>query len=159
MATVASEHHLSEKSLNWLQESIQINIDSRDGFKEAAEQLKDKHSTIESLFHRLAGERAMQASELQAMVASHAKEPEHSGSVSAAAHRVWTDLRSALGGGEHAVLAEAERGEDRIKGKYEQAIRELAGCGCIPTLHRQYAAVKVSHDTVRDLRDRCKKPK
>jgi uncharacterized protein (TIGR02284 family) len=54
-------------------------------------------------------------------------------------------------------LSESERGEDHIKKKYEQALRELAGCMCTGTLQRHYAAVKASHDTFRDMRDRYKK--
>lgn len=146
-------HHLSDKSISWLQALIEINIDSHDGFKEAADKLQENGSPFVEMFRNLSHEREMQASELQAMVASNAEKPEDSGSVAAAAHRTWMDLRSALGGGEHAVLAEAERGEDHIKAKYEEAIRELAGCTCVPTLQRHYSAVKASHDKVRDLRD------
>jgi uncharacterized protein (TIGR02284 family) len=145
-----------EKSINWLQELIQVNLDSRDGFKEAADHLKEKHSTLEAMFRRLSNERADQASELQALVAHNAKTPEKSGSVSAAAHRAWMDIRSALGGGEHAILSEAERGEDHIKNKYEEALIDLGACVCAGALRRQYAAVKASHDAVRELRDRSK---
>jgi uncharacterized protein (TIGR02284 family) len=66
------------------------------------------------------------------------------------------DLRSAFGGGEHAILSEAERGEDHIKAKYEEAIKDLKGCTCVTILGRQYSTVVASHDAVRDLRDRHK---
>jgi uncharacterized protein (TIGR02284 family) len=148
--------NLPEKSINWLQDLTQINIDSRDGFKVAADHLKENHSTLEAMFRRLSNERADQANELQAMVAHNAKTPEKSGSVSAAAHRAWMDIRSALGGGEHAILSEAERGEDHIKNKYEEALQDLGGCICADALRRHYAAVKASHDAVRTLRDRSK---
>jgi uncharacterized protein (TIGR02284 family) len=145
--------NLPAKSINWLQDLIQTNIDSRDGFEEGANELKGKNSSLEHLFHNMAAERAAHASELQAMVASNAEQPERSGSVSAAAHRAWMDIRSALGGGEYAILSEAERGEDHIKEKYEAALKDLASCSCTATLRRQYAAIKASHDAVRDLRD------
>jgi uncharacterized protein (TIGR02284 family) len=145
--------NLPEKSVNWLQDLIQINIDSRDGFKGAAEHLKEKHSTLEAMFRGLANERDNQARELQTLVAKNAEKPQKSGSASAAVHRAWMDLRSAFGGGEHAILSEAERGEDHIKAKYEEAIKDLKGCTCVSVLSRQYSAVVASHDTVRDLRD------
>jgi uncharacterized protein (TIGR02284 family) len=148
--------NLPGKSINWLQDLIQVNIDSRDGFKDAAEHLKENHSTLEAMFRRLSNERADQADELQAMVAHNATTPTKSGSVSAAAHRAWMDMRSALGGGEPAILSEAERGEDHIKAKYEEAIADLKGCACVSTLHRQHSAVVASHDTVRNFRDRHK---
>jgi uncharacterized protein (TIGR02284 family) len=148
--------NLPEKSISWLQDLIQINLDSRDGFKGAAEHLKEKHSTLEAIFRRLASERDGQAKELQTLVARNAEKPQKSGSASAAVHRAWMDLRSAFGGGEHAILSEAERGEDHIKGKYEEAVKDLKGCTCVTILRRQYSAVVASHDAVRDLRDRHK---
>jgi uncharacterized protein (TIGR02284 family) len=148
--------NLPEKSISWLQDLIQINLDSRDGFKGAAEHLKEKHSTLEAMFRRLANERDSQAKELQTLVATNAEKPQKSGSASAAVHRAWMDLRSAFGGGEHAILSEAERGEDHIKAKYEEAIKDLKGCTCASVLSRQRSAVVASHDTIRDLRDRHK---
>jgi len=145
--------NLPQKSIDWLQDIIQINIDSRDGFKEAADNLKGKDPALEATFRQLSTDRGEQAHELQSMVASNAEKPTKSGSVAASAHRTWMDMRTALGGGVQAVLSEAERGEDYIKGKYESAMKDLAGCGCCSTLQEHYTAVKSSHDKVRDLRD------
>jgi hypothetical protein len=36
----ANTLNLPEKSIDWLQDLIQLNIDSRDGFKEAADELE-----------------------------------------------------------------------------------------------------------------------
>lgn len=154
--TTAQIHKLNlpEKSIDWLQDLIQLNLDSRDGFAEAADDLKDKNSALESVFRSLSMERAGQARELQLLVAGNAEEPERSGSMTAAAHRAWMDLRSALGGGVCSVLSEAERGEDHIKDKYEAALADLGSCPCTTVLRRQYDAVKAAHDHVRDLRDR-----
>lgn len=144
---------LPEKSVNWLQDLIQVNIDSRDGFKEAADNLQKDHASLAAVFRNLSSDRGQQAAELQAMVAVEGESPTKSGSVTAAAHRGWMDLRAALGGGEQAILSEAERGEDHIKAKYEAAIKDLVGCDCVSTLERHYSAVRESHDQVRDLRD------
>jgi uncharacterized protein (TIGR02284 family) len=146
--------NLPEKSIDWLQDLIQLNIDSRDGFKEAADELKGNR--LESLFREYSNQRGAQASELQSLVASNAERPETDGSVAAAAHRTWMDLRSALGGGDQAILDEAERGEDHIKEKYEAAIKDLGSCSCTTVLRSQYAAIKAAHDKVRDLRDSYK---
>jgi uncharacterized protein (TIGR02284 family) len=64
------------------------------------------------------------------------------------------DLRSAIDGGNQAVLEEAERGEDYILHRYEDALHDLAGCPCIRTIQKQYLAVKASHDFVKTMRDR-----
>lgn len=148
--------NLPEKSIDWLQDLIQLNIDSRDGFQEAADDLKTKGGSLASLFRDFALERAGQARELQSVVSANAEMPEKSGSVAAATHRTWMNLRTALGGGDHAVLSEAERGEDHIKEKYEEALQDLGSCSCTTILRRQYDAIKAAHDKVRDLRDHCK---
>src|SRR5262245_26138569 len=119
MATVTSK--LPDKSIAWLQELAQINVDSRDGFRDAADNLAGKDTSVMTMFRNLADERTAQAAELEDLIAANGETPKHAGSATAAAHRAWMDLRAALGGGVHAMLSEAERGEDYIKGKYESA--------------------------------------
>jgi uncharacterized protein (TIGR02284 family) len=152
----AENCNLPQKSIDYLQDLIQVNIDSRDGFQEAADHLKSEGRTdLELLFAKLARERDIQAKELQELVSCNAQSPADSGSIAAAAHRTWLNIREAFGGGEQAVLDEAERGEDHIKDKYETAIKDLGTCSCTQTLRRHYANVKSSHDQIRTLRDQC----
>lgn len=154
-----STHTLSQKSIDWLQSLIQINIDSRDGFKEAAENLKESNPTLANRFCQWASDREAQANELQTLVAGNAEEPTSSGTFAAAAHRTWMDIRSALGGGDQAILDEAERGEDQIKAKYEEALNDMGGSEpCCETLRRHLAAIQVSHDEVKMLRDTHHRP-
>jgi uncharacterized protein (TIGR02284 family) len=154
MAMSTSTHTLSDKSIDWLQSLIQINIDSRDGFKEAAENLKESNPTLSNRFCQWSSSRDQQAHELQMMVASNAESPTKSGSFTAAAHRTWMDLRSALGGGDQAILDEAERGEDTIRDKYQEALNDMGGNeACCDTLRRHLAAIQKSHDEVKALRD------
>ena len=144
---------LSDDALGWLQKLIELNLDSRKGFAEAAENLEG-NKELESLFCRIANERSAQAAELQALVAANDEKPEEHSSMTAAAHRAWMDLRTALGGGNKAVLEEAERGEDHILHKYEDAVHDLAGTPVSSTVQEQYVAVKASHDFVKAMRDR-----
>jgi uncharacterized protein (TIGR02284 family) len=80
-----------------------------------------------------------------------------SGSWQAMFHRWWLDLRGSLSGGDaYAVLAEAERGEDKIKQMYEEVLKQTAGNPLSDVLHQQYIEVKKGHDRIRDLRDAAK---
>ena len=143
---------LAKSTIDKLQELIQINIDSYNGFNDAADQIKD--TALAELFRDLGAERSAQASELQSLVAANFEDPKDEGSFAAAAHRVWMDLRTALSSDNiQTVLDEAERGEDYIKGKYEEVLKETAGSAVNDVLQRQYAAVKMTHDRVRDMRD------
>jgi uncharacterized protein (TIGR02284 family) len=152
--TLETKLNLSRETIDHLQELIQVNIDSRDGFNEAAAQIDDM--TISSLFRQLASDRDRQAEELRTLVAVNREEPQATGSIAAAAHRLLIDLRAALGGGAATILSEAERGEDWIKEKYEKVLLETAGSAVNDVLTRQYAAVKAAHDRIRDLRDEYK---
>lgn len=144
---------LKPETIDALQELIQVNIDSRDGFHEAADNIDDL--SVSSLFRELASQRNSNVSELRTLVSSNLEEPQDSGSAAASIHRTWMDLRAALGGGVSAMLSEAERGEDYIKSKYEETLKATAGSAVTDVLNRQYADVKAGHDRVRDLRDAC----
>ena len=145
--------NVSDDTIGWLQALIEVNLDSRKGFADAADNLKANRD-LESLFCQIAKERSVQASELQTLVTVYAdEEPEQHSSMTAAVHRAWMDLRSAIDGGNKAVLEEAERGEDYILHRYEDALHDLAGCPCIGTIQKQYLAVKASHDFVKTVRD------
>ncbi len=150
MAT-ETKFSLSDTTVSDLQELIQMNIDAHDGFDKTADKIDDM--SVSSMFREFAQQRETQASELQELVALNAEDPQEKGSMAAAAHRTWIDLRTALGGGLTAVLEEAERGEDHIKAKYESVLKSNPGSGVSDVLHRHYAAVKTAHDRVRDMRD------
>lgn len=148
-------HNLNPETVEKLQDLTQINLDSRDGFRHAAEQLENE--PVVQLFRRIAEERARQATELQHYVAINEQEPQRKGTMAAAVHRTWMTIRDSLASnGLHALLAEAERGEDRIKEAYEDVLKATAGSAVNDVLQRQYAAVKECHDRVRDLRDSTK---
>ena len=66
MTTTTTTMKLPKKSIKWLQDLIQLNIDSRDGFKDAADNVKGKDISLVSFFRELSNQRASQARELQA---------------------------------------------------------------------------------------------
>ncbi|MEO8494834.1 MAG: PA2169 family four-helix-bundle protein [Planctomycetota bacterium] len=142
---------LSDSTISELQELTQVNIDSRDALNELASKTED--ISIANLFQSLATQRNQQASELQSLVRLNCEEPRESGSFAGAARQTLIDIRAALGGGTKVMLIEAEKCEDKIKGKYEDALENEPGTAVSDILHRQLAAVKVGHDRVRDMRD------
>ncbi len=152
---IETKAHLSEATISDLQTLIRYNIDSYDGFNESAEEIDD--ARIAQLFRDIANERSEFATELQNFVEYNGEEPVETGSVAAAVHRAWINVRSKLVGGDaYSVLAEAERGEDTIKGAYESILRENPTGAMADVLQRQYLAVKRQHDKVRDMRDAFK---
>ena len=141
---------LSADSIKHLQDLIQVNIDSKDGFNESAEEIKDDR--IAALFRQIGQVRAKNADELQGLVALNNEEPVERGSIAAAVHRGWIDLRSKVTGGDNAhVLAEAARGEEHIVEQYEESLKGDPGSAISDVLHRQLAEVKAHSDQIHDL--------
>ncbi len=146
---------LNEQTVEAIQDLIQANIDSSEGFSEAAKEIED--TNLANLFTELGQQRRQLANTLQQHVQVTGERPRTEGTWLAALHRSWLDLRSKLNGGDaHVILCEAERGEDHIKHAYEEALKTTAGSAVNDVLTDQYATVKAGHDRVRDLRDHYK---
>ena len=143
---------LNKKTVEKLQDLIRINLDSENGFSEAANDIDD--NMIARMFTELGRQRASNAKELQNYVSWNGETPVVEGSFIASLHRAWLGMRNVISGGDaHAILSEAERGEDAIKHAYEEALVTTAGSPINDVLTRQYASIKAGHDRVRSLRD------
>jgi uncharacterized protein (TIGR02284 family) len=145
----------SDHDVKILNSLITTTIDSADGFERAAEDAKA--GNFVTLFRTFSAERRQAVIGLQAAVSLLGGTPNDDGSLKADLHRRWLDLRAALAGdgGDKAVIAEVERGEDYIKGKYEEAI---ANSGLSQTareaIQAAYQSVRAGHDTASALKHR-----
>ena len=94
------------------------------------------------------------AKELQAEVRRLGGDPDKSGSVTGSLHRGWLDLKAALTGhDDHAVVAEAERGEDVAKNVYQDALKETLPLSAQTLVEQQAIKIRRAHDDVRAIRD------
>ena len=137
------------RTLNGL---IATTIDSVDGYTEAAKE--SESGRFGSIFTARAAERRQVASQLQAEVTRLGGNPEDDGTALASVHRAFLDLKSAvLGRDDQAIVNEVERGEDHIKAKYEDALKdnELAQA-TRDAIQQAYVSVRQGHDQMRDLK-------
>lgn len=143
-----SNHDHDVKILNGL---IETTIDSAEGYQEAA---KDAESSrYAATFQSRAVERKQVTSTLQQQVRTLGGKPEDDGTVLASAHRVFVNLRKSLGKGDVAVVDEVERGEDHIKAKFEDALKDdEVSPSTRQVISHAYASVKNGHDQMRDLK-------
>ncbi|MEP7149572.1 MAG: PA2169 family four-helix-bundle protein [Acidobacteriota bacterium] len=126
--------------------------DGQNGFKEAAEGVE--RSDLKSLFYEFSQQRSQFAGELQALVQGLGGDPENSGTMAAAIHRGWINIKSAVTGkDEGAILSECERGEDSAKNSYKDALEESLPANIAEPVQKQYTAVKAAHDRIKALRD------
>ncbi|WP_437193013.1 PA2169 family four-helix-bundle protein [Planctomicrobium sp. SH527] len=144
--------NLCKETINQLEELIQINIDSRDGFHHAAGAIEDM--TLHSMFEALAQQRDEQAHQLSGYVQMNHRTPSMRGTLAASLHRGWMNIREALTTNNLlTVLSDLEHGEDLIKEAYEHSLKVTEGSAVNDVLLHQFAQVKSAHDRIRDLRD------
>jgi uncharacterized protein (TIGR02284 family) len=147
---MGSDH--DTKVLNSL---ITTTIDSALGFERSAEDAKA--GTFVTMFRDFSAERRRVVIELQRVVSLLGGTPNDDGSLKADLHRRWVDLRAALSGdgGDRAVIMEVERGEDYLKGKYDEALAdtELSETAR-EAIRTAYQSVRAGHDTASALKHR-----
>lgn len=126
--------------------------DGQNGFKEAAEGIE--RSDLKSLFFEFSQQRAQFAGELQSLVRSLGGDPEDAGSMAAALHRGWINIKSAVTGkDDEAILNECERGEDVAKDAYKSALEMNLPGHVQETIQTQYTSVLSAHDRIKALRN------
>lgn len=142
----------NDKVISVLNSLIETGKDGEEGFKVAADGLKS--ADIKSRFLDFSRQRAQMVRDLQDEVRRLGGDPEKGGSVAGSLHRGWMNIRSVVTGkDEHAILAEAERGEDTAKSAFETALKEQLPAAPQALVQRYAAQVKQVHDEVRALRD------
>lgn len=113
-----STMHVTSK----LDDLIVTTIDSVRGYEQAAEHADAGGHA--GFFRSMAEERRQVVTMLQAESRRLGGTPNDFGSLAGSVHRRWEDLRRALGGGDHAVVAEIARGEDYLKEEFGRVLRD-----------------------------------
>ncbi|GHG19793.1 aldehyde dehydrogenase [Deinococcus indicus] len=142
----------NETVLDKLQYLLGTLRDGEKGFADAAEHATDPQ--LKTLFTERSGQRARLAAEVEAHIARLGDKPREGGSVGAALHRTWLNVRDALTGrDDYQVVAEAERGEDVAVENYQDVLKEADLPADIRAfVEGQFAQVKASHDQIRDMK-------
>ena len=137
------------RTLNGL---IATTIDSVDGYRTSATDVQNPR--FAELFTSRASERSSVVEQLRAEVRRLGGNPEDDGTVLAAGHRAFVNLKAAVTGrDDRAIVNEVERGEDHIKAKYEEALQDAAlSAECRSLVQMAYGSVKSGHDEMRDLK-------
>lgn len=143
---MSTDHDI--KTLNSLIETV---IDSADGYSEAAK--ASDTSRFNPIFFRRGSERQALTSKLQGEVRALGGKPEDDGTLLAGAHRLFLNLRNAMSSDEVAIVDQVEAGEDHIKHKFEDAIRDTGVSPAVKAIIEDaYVTVKAGHDEIRDLK-------
>ena len=135
-----------------LDDLIVTTIDSIKGYEHSAKHAESARFT--EFFTSMAAERRQVVDALSARSRELGGTPADYGSTAATVHRRVEDLRLALGGGDHAILSEIERGEDYLKEEYNRVIGddnvspETQGI-----VRAAFESVMRGHERAKQLRD------
>jgi uncharacterized protein (TIGR02284 family) len=140
----------NEEVVSTLNGLVETCRDGQEGFRSAAEGVADEE--LRGLFLEYSRQRASFAGELQAEVRRLGGEPETGGSVAAALHRGWIDIKAAVtGADERSVLSECERGEAAALASYRAALGTDMPAGVRAAVERQFAEVNDAQDRISSL--------
>jgi uncharacterized protein (TIGR02284 family) len=146
----------TEKSIEVLNDLIEINNDRVAGFLKASKDLGEGDADLKSIFTKFAGDSQDNVSELATAVSELGGVAETGTSTSGTIHRAWLDVKATFSGHDRkSVLEECERGEDAIKKAYKTALdpeNELS-LNVSSTLRAQQVGIESAHDQIKALRD------
>src|SRR5436190_5626865 len=112
-----------DEVISTLNNLIETCRDGQTGFQSAVEGVTTP--SLKEMFFQYAQQRSLFVSELQGEVRALGGDPQTTGSVAAALHRGWINIKSAVTGkNEHSILEECERGEDSALKNYREALNE-----------------------------------
>lgn len=142
----------NEHDVTVLNSLITTTIDSADGFEEAAKDARDDR--FQTMFREYAAERRRCVQQLQSEVRRLGGTPEDDGSLKAAAHRGWLNLKDAVtGDSDKQIVEEVERGEDYIKNKYEAALKDdKLSAQARSVVEEAFSSVRSGHDRASQLK-------
>ena len=141
-----------DQVVSTLNSLIEMNRNAQRGYEEAAEKIATPQ--IKEFCYEQIRIRAQFVGDLQPPVVSLGGHPKKTGSVAAAVHRGWIDLKSTLGAGDHAILTAIATGEDYAVKEYKKALDETLPARVRDIVERQFQSVKQAHAKVKGMRDR-----
>jgi uncharacterized protein (TIGR02284 family) len=126
--------------------------DSQKGLADIGDHLKDE--SLKRYFLAESLKRASFRGDLEEVLHQNGvHDLDETGTTVGTLYRVWGDLKSRLGGGDHSLLATAEQGEDAVKTAYDDALKPELPLPIRQLLTEQLAHIVTSHDFVLSNRD------
>jgi uncharacterized protein (TIGR02284 family) len=125
---------------------IETTIDSVEGYRHSASEATNPQ--FAEIFRRRAQEREQVVARLRERVVELGGTPEEEGGLLAKAHRQFLSLRDAVTGrDDKAVIAEVDRGESYLNGKWETALADDGLSSETQRLLREcYQSVRSGHE-------------
>ena len=134
----------SEQTIDHLSGLIFVCKDGERGYHEAAETVRN--SQVGSIFNEYSKQRAHFTRDLQTEVVRLGGHPPDHGTMTAALHRGWMDLKSVLSGGDAgALIAACETGEDAAQAVFERVVNTDISGHSRTLVEKQWRKIQEAH--------------
>jgi uncharacterized protein (TIGR02284 family) len=146
----------NENLVEVLNDLIRINNDRIEGYNRGAKEAQASDVDLKGIFSKMADESRQYLSELTREVVKLGGEPASGTTTSGKIYRAWMDVKATFTGKDRlAVLSNCEFGEDAAQKAYQEALTtdESLTTDIRQMIANQKASLKVSHDTIKKLRD------
>ena len=147
---------MNEKTVEILNDLVQINHDRVRGYEKAAEETNSDDADLRALFTDFANESRGYAAELSELVKNLGGEPATDSTQRGKIYRAWMDMKAVVtGSNRKAILSSCEYGEDAAQRQYERALENQED---LPAEIRQVVVsqkdkLRQGHDRVKAMRD------
>src|SRR5205085_11389979 len=148
----------SQKTIEILNDLIQINNDRITGYERAIEELKDNDSDLKTLFATMIDESRQIRNALGKEVQVFGGDMDQGTTNSGKIYRAWMDVKAVFTGHDRkTVLNNCEFGEDAAQKAYDAALlSEELPAYLREIVSQQKHVLKASHDEIKALRDQEK---
>ncbi|HTI31202.1 MAG TPA: PA2169 family four-helix-bundle protein [Sphingomonas sp.] len=142
----------ADKNLVTLKTLADTLSDSINGYRDASEHVQS--SEYRELFTTMVGDREAALNSLNGVIMARGAEGETNGTTLGHLHQSWLNFKASLTGrDDKAIINEVERGEDYLKGKFEEAMKlEDLDSSARTAIDDAYASVREGHDRVSVLK-------
>jgi uncharacterized protein (TIGR02284 family) len=130
---------------------IQVNVDSRDGYRDASRRVSEVETR--EFLESLADRRAQNVRVLRNVLHSYQCDVVEHGSMLARMHRVWVSLRATLSKEMPAILSEAVAAEDYVRLQYIDALKLVSARSLRQLLQEQLHQLTEDAGQLQLLRD------
>jgi uncharacterized protein (TIGR02284 family) len=142
----------NDKVISLLNDLVEICKDGQEGFRQAAEHVRDPE--LKQYFNEESLIRSRMTGDLQNEVIHLGGDPDKHGSVTGSLHRTWFKVKSAVGMDDQSIVSSVETGEDAAVEMFEKVLKvEGLPHNIRDLVDQMYVNVKATHDRIRDLRN------
>lgn len=145
----------NQKTIDALNELIEINNDRVEGYETASKETKD--ADLKALFYELSQTSQDNLSELRSEVKRLGGTAEEGTRVTGKIYRNWMDLKAAVTGSDRGgILSSCEFGEDKALEAYEHVFENhtaVLNMEQLDMIRKEQSSLRKDHDRVKALRD------